>query len=172
MEDWDQETLEKVVESKKNEYNQNKPTEIVCQFQCYDICIWLRCSLSLPLQLDLCLSIPTSFPTYPPFKCFWLLRMEYGGLSGHVSRYINYVSWVEKEREKKKGGKGLVAWDVDLLLKLVLLGGVGQLCNHWSYGLCYNLNSWCHNLITDLFFWRTSHWQWGMLKCSTLCKYM
>ncbi|KAK7817963.1 zinc finger ccch domain-containing protein 21 [Quercus suber] len=28
MEDWDQETLEKVVESKKNEYNQNKPTEI------------------------------------------------------------------------------------------------------------------------------------------------
>lgn len=34
MEDWDQETLEKVVESKKNEYNQNKPTEIVCLFQC------------------------------------------------------------------------------------------------------------------------------------------
>lgn len=30
MEDWDQETLEKVVESKKKEYNQNKPTEIVC----------------------------------------------------------------------------------------------------------------------------------------------
>ena len=30
MEDWDQETLEKVVESKKMEYNQNKPTEIVC----------------------------------------------------------------------------------------------------------------------------------------------
>lgn len=29
MEDWDQETLEKVVESKKKEYNQNKPTEIV-----------------------------------------------------------------------------------------------------------------------------------------------
>lgn len=29
MEDWDQETLEKVVESKKNEYNQNKPTDIV-----------------------------------------------------------------------------------------------------------------------------------------------
>ena len=29
MEDWDQETLEKVVESKKNEYNHNKPTEIV-----------------------------------------------------------------------------------------------------------------------------------------------
>lgn len=29
MEDWDQETLEKVVESKKSEYNQNKPTEIV-----------------------------------------------------------------------------------------------------------------------------------------------
>lgn len=32
MEDWDQETLEKVVESKKNEYNQNKPTEIVSSF--------------------------------------------------------------------------------------------------------------------------------------------
>lgn len=32
MEDWDQETLEKVVESKKNEYNQNKPTDIVCKF--------------------------------------------------------------------------------------------------------------------------------------------
>ncbi|KAF5959497.1 hypothetical protein HYC85_000706 [Camellia sinensis] len=31
MEDWDQETLEKVVESKKNEYNQNRPTEIVCK---------------------------------------------------------------------------------------------------------------------------------------------
>lgn len=30
MEDWDQETLEKVVESKKTEYNPNKPTEIVC----------------------------------------------------------------------------------------------------------------------------------------------
>ncbi|KAK9913329.1 hypothetical protein M0R45_037147 [Rubus argutus] len=32
MEEWDQEMLEKVVESKKNEYNQNKPTEIVCKF--------------------------------------------------------------------------------------------------------------------------------------------
>ncbi|KAK1285886.1 Zinc finger CCCH domain-containing protein 11 [Acorus calamus] len=32
MDDWDQETLEKVVESKKIEYNQNKPTEIVCKF--------------------------------------------------------------------------------------------------------------------------------------------
>lgn len=30
MEDWDQETLEKVVESKKMEYQQNKPTDIVC----------------------------------------------------------------------------------------------------------------------------------------------
>lgn len=29
MEDWDQETLEKVVESKSNEYNKNKPTDIV-----------------------------------------------------------------------------------------------------------------------------------------------
>ncbi|XP_068669068.1 zinc finger CCCH domain-containing protein 11-like [Aristolochia californica] len=32
MEDWDQETLEKVVESKENEYKQNKPTEIVCKY--------------------------------------------------------------------------------------------------------------------------------------------
>ncbi|OAY41054.1 zinc finger CCCH domain-containing protein 11 [Manihot esculenta] len=32
MEEWDQETLEKVVESKKMEYNQNKPTEIVCKY--------------------------------------------------------------------------------------------------------------------------------------------
>uniref|UniRef100_A0A5B7BPM9 Putative zinc finger CCCH domain-containing protein 11 n=1 Tax=Davidia involucrata TaxID=16924 RepID=A0A5B7BPM9_DAVIN len=32
MEDWDQETLEKVVESKKLEYNHNKPTEIVCKY--------------------------------------------------------------------------------------------------------------------------------------------
>jgi hypothetical protein len=29
MEDWDQETLEKVVESKGKEYQQNKPTDIV-----------------------------------------------------------------------------------------------------------------------------------------------
>ncbi|XP_059667719.1 zinc finger CCCH domain-containing protein 11-like [Cornus florida] len=32
MEDWDQETLEQVVESKKAEYKQNKPTEIVCKY--------------------------------------------------------------------------------------------------------------------------------------------
>ncbi|XP_021638244.2 zinc finger CCCH domain-containing protein 11 [Hevea brasiliensis] len=32
MEDWDQETLEKVVESKKTEYNHNKPTDIVCKY--------------------------------------------------------------------------------------------------------------------------------------------
>ncbi|KAF2536815.1 hypothetical protein F2Q68_00019331 [Brassica cretica] len=32
MEEWDQATLEKVVESKKNEYNQNKPTDIVCKY--------------------------------------------------------------------------------------------------------------------------------------------
>ncbi|KAJ3669149.1 hypothetical protein LUZ60_011099 [Juncus effusus] len=31
MEDWDQETLEKVVESKNKEYNKNKPTDIVCK---------------------------------------------------------------------------------------------------------------------------------------------
>lgn len=29
MEDWDQEMLEKVVQSKSNEYNKNKPTDIV-----------------------------------------------------------------------------------------------------------------------------------------------
>ncbi|KAK2647686.1 hypothetical protein Ddye_015175 [Dipteronia dyeriana] len=32
MEDWDQETLEKAVESKVNEYKQNKPTDIVCKY--------------------------------------------------------------------------------------------------------------------------------------------
>ncbi|XP_024524223.1 zinc finger CCCH domain-containing protein 11 isoform X1 [Selaginella moellendorffii] len=32
MEEWDQETLEKVVESKGNEYMNNKPTEIVCKY--------------------------------------------------------------------------------------------------------------------------------------------
>nr|GLL34598.1 zinc finger CCCH domain-containing protein 11 [Ipomoea trifida]GMD31806.1 zinc finger CCCH domain-containing protein 11 [Ipomoea batatas]GMD34940.1 zinc finger CCCH domain-containing protein 11 [Ipomoea batatas]GME17086.1 zinc finger CCCH domain-containing protein 11 [Ipomoea batatas] len=31
MEDWDQETLEKVVQSKSEEYNKNKPTDIVCK---------------------------------------------------------------------------------------------------------------------------------------------
>ncbi|KAL5711183.1 hypothetical protein ACHQM5_021670 [Ranunculus cassubicifolius] len=31
MEEWDQEMLEKVVESKKNDYNPNKATEIVCK---------------------------------------------------------------------------------------------------------------------------------------------
>ena len=37
MDDWDQETLEKVVESKKTEYKQNKPTDIV-SFLSYVIC--------------------------------------------------------------------------------------------------------------------------------------
>ncbi|MQM03662.1 hypothetical protein Taro_036447 [Colocasia esculenta] len=32
MEDWDQETLEKVVEQKTKEYKQNKPTDIVCKY--------------------------------------------------------------------------------------------------------------------------------------------
>ncbi|THU69563.1 hypothetical protein C4D60_Mb08t15730 [Musa balbisiana] len=32
MEDWDQEMLEKVVETKNKEYNQNKPTDIVCKY--------------------------------------------------------------------------------------------------------------------------------------------
>lgn len=30
MDEWDQETLEKAVAAKANEYNNNKPTEIVC----------------------------------------------------------------------------------------------------------------------------------------------
>jgi len=37
MEDWDQETLEKVVESKKTDYNQNKPTDIVCLLDLLDL---------------------------------------------------------------------------------------------------------------------------------------
>ena len=45
MEEWDQETLEKVVESKKNEYNQNKPTDIVSAFFFLSLylktCYWL-----------------------------------------------------------------------------------------------------------------------------------
>ncbi|GLJ45729.1 hypothetical protein SUGI_0962340 [Cryptomeria japonica] len=32
MEDWDQETLEKVVESKNKEYSRNKPIDIVCKY--------------------------------------------------------------------------------------------------------------------------------------------
>lgn len=32
MEDWDQEMLEKVVQSKSKEYNKNKPTDIVCKY--------------------------------------------------------------------------------------------------------------------------------------------
>ncbi|XP_060176882.1 zinc finger CCCH domain-containing protein 11-like [Lycium barbarum] len=32
MEEWDQETLEKVVASKSHEYNKNKPTDIVCKY--------------------------------------------------------------------------------------------------------------------------------------------
>lgn len=32
MEDWDQETLEKAIASKQNEYNQNRPTDIVCKY--------------------------------------------------------------------------------------------------------------------------------------------
>lgn len=32
MEDWDQETLEKAVAEKSKEYNQNKPTDIVCKY--------------------------------------------------------------------------------------------------------------------------------------------
>lgn len=37
MEEWDQEMLEKVIESKGKEYNQNKPTDIVCFFKLLNI---------------------------------------------------------------------------------------------------------------------------------------
>ena len=44
MDDWDLETLAKVVESKGKEYNQNKPTDIVCKFF-YRVFIFLDASL-------------------------------------------------------------------------------------------------------------------------------
>jgi hypothetical protein len=33
MDEWDQETLEKVIQQKNAEYQQNKPTDIVCTIQ-------------------------------------------------------------------------------------------------------------------------------------------
>lgn len=42
MEDWDQEKLEQVVASKSNEYNKNKPTDIV------------SLSITLPILLSHC----------------------------------------------------------------------------------------------------------------------
>lgn len=55
MEDWDQETLEKVVASKNKEYQQNKPTDIVnllCpaafdSFFSFKICIDYYCCFDL-----------------------------------------------------------------------------------------------------------------------------
>ncbi|KAI8544205.1 hypothetical protein RHMOL_Rhmol08G0278000 [Rhododendron molle] len=38
MEDWDQETLEKVVESKRTECNQNKPTESMLSYPMVTFC--------------------------------------------------------------------------------------------------------------------------------------
>lgn len=50
MEEWDQETLEKVVESKRKEYNMNKPTDIVSFFS-------KVCNLCSSSQLSTCLLI-------------------------------------------------------------------------------------------------------------------
>jgi hypothetical protein len=49
MDNWDQETLEKVVESKKTEYKQNKPTDIV-SFVC-DV-VYMVCKLICLLNLS------------------------------------------------------------------------------------------------------------------------
>lgn len=49
MDNWDQETLEKVVESKKTEYKQNKPTDIV-SFIC-DV-VYMVCKLICLLNLS------------------------------------------------------------------------------------------------------------------------
>lgn len=43
MEDWDQETLEKVVASKNKEYQQNKPTDIVSVLR--DVFLFLMCKV-------------------------------------------------------------------------------------------------------------------------------
>lgn len=50
MEEWDQETLEKVVESKRKEYNMNKPTDIVS-------CFSKVCNLCSSSRLSTCLLI-------------------------------------------------------------------------------------------------------------------
>jgi len=57
MEDWDQETLEKVVESKKTEYQQNKPTDIV------------RTTLSLFCCPSAILFCPMMHPLLCSFAC-------------------------------------------------------------------------------------------------------
>lgn len=48
MDEWDQETLEKVVESKGKEYNQNKPTDIVCFHVPFNL--FQRTSSIMPFQ--------------------------------------------------------------------------------------------------------------------------
>lgn len=60
MEDWDQETLEKVVESKGKEYNQNKPTDIVCSlnlFKLFPTMLILFMTLSLHTLPTVCIKI-------------------------------------------------------------------------------------------------------------------
>ena len=49
MDDWDQETLEKVVESKKNEYQQNKPTDIV-SFDTSILSLWFAWCFAFSFQ--------------------------------------------------------------------------------------------------------------------------
>jgi hypothetical protein len=61
MEDWDQETLEKVVESKKIEYQQNKPTDIV------------RTTLNLFCSQSLFLSCQMSHHFLCSFACYSML---------------------------------------------------------------------------------------------------
>ncbi|KAJ4825976.1 hypothetical protein Tsubulata_007744, partial [Turnera subulata] len=58
MDDWDQETLEKVVASKGKEYNQNKPTDIV----------------SLPRELMCCLASITHVLHFVVVHCFFILE--------------------------------------------------------------------------------------------------
>lgn len=117
MEDWDQATLEKVVESKKGEYNQNKPTEIVCLFFSLSLillllfrwriiypsyaflfgCHVLGCSVTLT-----CLLMISSFWFFLLFRCkssvwnmLWLPAIVFFGLSGLL------VLWAEKYDAKQ-----------------------------------------------------------------------
>lgn len=62
MEEWDQETLEKVVESKKNEYQQNKPTDIVSYLQ------GSQCNKLSSSQLHTCLFIEYRCSNH---QCVW-----------------------------------------------------------------------------------------------------
>ena len=54
MEEWDQDTLEKVVESKRKEYNMNKPTDIVSFLIVSNLCLSFQlspCLLNKQLQI-------------------------------------------------------------------------------------------------------------------------